>query len=185
MNKKTLTIIFSTITLLVITLITLLSFLLIPKSRPKLSENNLAYETQNSEHVVLTMGTATATAGGGISKNIKATITPETAVNKAVNWSISWGDTSKTEKVTDYVTVTPTSAESLEATITCYKAFAGDIVVTVTTIESGYSASCIVSYVGIPTDIQIQGPVNEKKRILLSKSGKNFYIHLNSDKRFR
>ncbi len=89
------------------------------------------------------------------SQTLTATVYPTTATNKKVDWSVAWGQ-SNSANVTDYVKVVPTSDGSTTATVTCYKAFTGDIIVTVTTRESGYTAECIVTFVGIPTDIEIQ-----------------------------
>lgn len=90
-----------------------------------------------------------------VSQTITATITPETATNKAVDWSVMWADSSKTETVTEYVTVTPSSDGSTTATVTCYKAFTGDILVVVTTREGGYMADCVVTFDGIPSTIKV------------------------------
>lgn len=164
MNKKTI-ILVSTLALTIIALLSVLGVFMFLPNRPSTQlENDFNVEMNNTEYVTLTMGQATATAGGGVSKPIKATIRPETATNKAVDWSVSWGDTSETGNVNEYVTVTPTAEGSLEATVTCYKAFNGEIIITVTTRESGYMASCIVTYAGIPTEIEISGeisPVND------------------------
>lgn len=164
MNKKTI-ILVSTLALTIIALLSVLGVFMFLPNRPSTQlENDFNVEMNNTEYVTLTMGQATATAGGGVSKPIKATIRPETATNKAVDWSVSWGDTSETGNVNEYVTVTPTAEGSLEATVTCYKAFNGEIIITVTTRESGYMANCVVTYVGIPTDIEISGeisPVND------------------------
>ncbi|MDD3831654.1 MAG: hypothetical protein PHW00_03235 [Clostridia bacterium] len=100
-----------------------------------------------------------ASESGSVSKTITATVLPTTATNKAVDWSVEWGDSSNTATVTDYVTVTPDSDGSTNATITCYQAFSGNILVSVTTRENGYSASCIITFVGIPTEMTISGSV--------------------------
>lgn len=123
--------------------------------------NDFSAEIVSTEHVKLAMGEAMAAAdGGSVSKTITATVLPATAINKKVDWSVEWGDASNTGAVTDYVTVTADSDGSTNATVTCYQAFAGNIVVTVTTRESGYTASCIVTFVGVPTDIAVSGSVS-------------------------
>jgi hypothetical protein len=123
--------------------------------------NDFSTETVNTPYLKLAMGPAVMTAGtGSVSKTITATVLPETASNKAVDWSVEWGDSSSTGIVTDYVTVTPDFDGSTSATVTCYQEFSGTILVTVTTRESGYSASCVVTFVGIPTEIIISGAVN-------------------------
>lgn len=123
--------------------------------------NDFAVETNNTEYVKLAMGVAYAAAeNGSVSKEITATVLPATAANKAVDWSVEWGDSANTATVTDYVTVSPDSDGSTHAIVTCHQAFSGTIIVTVTTRESGYTASCNVSFVGIPTDMIINGAVS-------------------------
>ncbi len=97
-----------------------------------------------------------------IEQTLTATVLPATASNKTVDWSVSWADSSNTANVTDYVTVTPKSNGSNVCTVTCKKAFTGNIIVTVTTRESGYTAECIVSYVGKPTDITVTSNLSEQ-----------------------
>lgn len=127
------------------------------------AQNEFTAEMVNTEYVTLSMRSAAvpmATAvENSVSKTLTATVLPETAENKAVDWSIDWGDDGKTENVTDYVTVTPTSDGSNVATVTCYKAFTGNIVITATTRENGYSATCVVTFVGMPTDIVLDGTI--------------------------
>lgn len=87
---------------------------------------------------------------------LTATITPATAENKTVEWALSWADSSITESVTDYLKLTPTSAGALTATIECLAPFKGkQAVVTVTTVDGGFTASCYVSFLGKPTSIII------------------------------
>lgn len=98
---------------------------------------------------------AASSTSSYVQQTLTATVLPATASNKAVDWSVAWADSSNTAIVTDYVTVTPASNGSTTATVTCKKAFTGNIIVTVTTRESGYTAECIVSFVGKPTDITV------------------------------
>ena len=69
-----------------------------------------------------------ATASEGIT--LTATVSPETADNKAVDWSVSFVNPSSSwasgKSVTDYVTVTPTSDGALTANVNCLKAFHGN-----------------------------------------------------------
>lgn len=90
-----------------------------------------------------------------VEQTLTATVLPATASNKTVDWSVAWADSSNTANVTDYVTVTPASNGSTTATVTCKAKFTGNIIITVTTRESGYTAECIVSFVGKPTDITV------------------------------
>ena len=82
---------------------------------------------------------------------LTATITPENADNKAVDWTVAFVNpasewaTGKT--VTDYVTVTPESDGALKATVKCLKAFGEQIKVTVTSRDNAEaSASCLIDY---------------------------------------
>ena len=128
------------------------------ESRP---QNDFAAETVNSEHIKLTMSTyAAVAADNSVSKTIIATVLPETAANKQVDWSVEWGDEEAEGDVLQYVTVTPDSDGSTNATVTCKQAFTGTILVIATTRESGYQASCILTFVGIPTDIIVSGGVS-------------------------
>lgn len=82
---------------------------------------------------------------------LTATITPENATNKAVDWTIAFVNaesewaTGKT--VTDYVTVTPTSDGALTANVACFQAFGEQIKVTVMSRDNPEAtATCLVDY---------------------------------------
>lgn len=124
-------------------------------------ENDFAVETVDTQFVKLALSNVAyaASESGSVSKEITATVLPATAVNKAVDWSVEWGATNSAN-VTDYVTVTPDSDGSTHAVVTCHQAFTGNILVTVTTRESGYTASCVITFVGVPTDMSVTGSVN-------------------------
>ena len=82
---------------------------------------------------------------------LTATITPNDASNKAVNWSVAFVNPSSSwangKKVTDYVTVTPVANSVLTATVECKQAFGEQIKVTVTSVDNPEkSASCTVDY---------------------------------------
>ena len=94
-------------------------------------------------------------ATGVITQKITATVLPATATNKQVDWTVAWADSSNTANVANYVTVTPDSDGSTSATVTCKAAFSGNIVITATTRQNGYKADCVVSYVGVPANIEI------------------------------
>ena len=83
---------------------------------------------------------------------LTATITPDNADDKTVDWSVAFVNpasewaTGKT--VTDYVTVTPTSNGALTATVECLQAFGEQVVVTVASRDNeGVTATCTVDYV--------------------------------------
>lgn len=82
---------------------------------------------------------------------LTATITPENATNKAVDWTIAFVNaesawaTGKT--VTDYVTVTPTADGALTANVECLQAFGEQVRVTVTSRDNtAVKANATVDY---------------------------------------
>ena len=82
---------------------------------------------------------------------LTATVLPEKASNKAVDWAVSFVNpasawaTGKT--VTDYVTVTPTADGALTANVECLQAFGEQIKVTVTSRSNAdATATCLVDY---------------------------------------
>lgn len=160
MNKK---IISFTLTILV-----LLSFALVgctPNKSPDKEQesivNDFSSEFINTEFVKLSMGgIMPMSSGSSVSKTLTATVLPATATNKAVDWTVEWADSENTSDISQYVTVIPTSNGNTTATVTCHKAFTGNVIITVTTRESGYSAACVVTFIGIPTNITISGSVN-------------------------
>ena len=82
---------------------------------------------------------------------VKASITPDDAANKAVDWSVAFVNASSSwangKTVTDYVTVTPDSDGSLIASITCKQAFGEQIKLIVTSRENpNATASCTLDY---------------------------------------
>ena len=114
----------------------------------------------NSEHVMLAMSMATTAAEDGYTKSVTltATVMPEDAPDKSVDWSIAWNEapTYGDNPVTDYVTVTPQSDGSNVATVTCLQPFGTDtIIITCTTRVDGYTATARVSYAGLPTEIAV------------------------------
>ncbi len=82
---------------------------------------------------------------------LTATVEPNYAANKAVDWSVAFVNASSEwatgKTVTDYVTVTPESDGALKATVKCLKAFGEQVKVTVTSRDNAeVSASCLVDY---------------------------------------
>ena len=112
----------------------------------KLSLSNAIFEAQSET--------------ASISKQIEAIITPSTAKNAEVDWSVEWGNNQSGE-VTDYITVTPETDGALKATVTCKQPFTGEIVVVCVTRQGGYVATCTVTYAGQPTDITLAGEISE------------------------
>lgn len=126
-------------------------------------DNDFAAEINNTEHIRLAMSEVTPYKWdnlNAVSKTLTATVLPATAENKAVDWTCDWADESNTANVSEYVTVTPETDGSTTATVTCFKAFTGNVVITATTRENGYSATCIVTFVGLPTEISLNGSLS-------------------------
>ena len=92
---------------------------------------------------------STLASGANAAVTLKATVKPDTAENKAVDWAVEWFDSSAAwangKTVTDYVTATPSADGSVTATITCKQDFGAKIRITVTSRENPDAfASCTV-----------------------------------------
>lgn len=95
-------------------------------------------------------------SSGTVTKTLTATVLPEDAPNKTVDWSCLWADDAplKNENISNYITVTPTSDGATTATVTCKKSFRGSVAyVKVVTRVGGFFASCRVQYEGIPSSL--------------------------------
>lgn len=96
------------------------------------------------------------------SVTVTATVKPENATNKKVDWSVGFVDpdsswaTGKT--VTDYVTITPESDGSNKAVIQCLQAFGEQIKVVATSRDNAAAkAECTVDFAQRVEDILICG----------------------------
>lgn len=175
MNKKTFIVIVSIMAVVIMALGTALAVVLaMPNIRKNANSPDFHTKIQNSEHVVLSISNSSTTSSNGISKTISATVLPSTATNKKVDWTVSWSDETQTGNVAEYVTVTPTSDGSTQATVTCHKPFTGEIIVTATTREGGFTAHCIVTYVGVPTDIKLTGEVSPSNGVYKLGIGRTY-----------
>lgn len=96
-------------------------------------------------------------ATGSVSVNVYAVVYPENAPNKKVDWTVEWADATNTNDVSDFITVVPESDGSANAVITCYKAFSGEIIISVITREGRFADSCVVSFIGKPSSLTIVG----------------------------
>lgn len=105
------------------------------------------------------------TSEQSVDVRIQAYVTPDDAANKEVDFSVAWGNapTHGSEPVTNYLTVTPDSDGSTMATVSCKKAFGSDtIIITVTTREGGYTATCTVSFKGIASGIEVTSSTRQR-----------------------
>lgn len=127
--------------------------------------------------------TGTVTSEQSVDVRIEAYVYPESAANKEVDFSVAWGNapTHGSEEVTNYLTVTPDSDGSTTATVSCKKAFGDDtIIITVTTREGGYTATCTVTFTGIASGIEITSSTATKK----STSARGEYYELGTSKTY-
>ena len=125
----------------------------------------------------------TVTSPQSVDVRIEAYVYPESAANKAVDFSVAWGNASThgSEQVSNYLTVTPDSDGSTMATVSCKKSFGDDtIVITVTTREGGYTATCTVTFTGIASGIEITSSTATKK----STSERGEYYELGTSKTY-
>ena len=101
--------------------------------------------------MLYTSAATTAADGTTVSSSpitLEATITPDTATDKSVKWSVAFVNPSSewaTDKtVTDYVSV---SSSGLTCTVTCHQAFGEQIKITVTSNDNPEATdSCVVDY---------------------------------------
>ena len=123
------------------------------------------------------------TSEQSVDVRIQAYVMPDDAANKEVDFSVAWGNapTHGSEPVTNYLTVTPDSDGSTMATVSCKKAFGDDtIIITVTTREGGYTATCTVTFTGIASGIEITSSTAAKK----STSERGTYYELGTSKTY-
>ena len=125
----------------------------------------------------------TVTSQQSVDVRIEAYVYPESAANKAVDFSVAWGNapTHGSEQVSNYLTVAPDSDGSTTATVSCKKSFGDDtIIITVTTREGGYTATCTVTFTGIASGIEITSSTATKK----STSERGEYYELGTSKTY-
>ena len=109
---------------------------------------NIKVDQIEANGILLSMAKATA-EDGTVSQVITATVTPEDAPDKSVDWSIYWADDAplKDKDISEYLTLTPTADGALTATITCKKSFRGSVaIIKVETRSGGHRAICMASY---------------------------------------
>ena len=143
----------------------------------------MSFNAQTFAQVSEPSGSATVTSDESVDVRIQAYVTPDDAVNKEVDFSVAWGNapTHGSEDVTDYLTVTPDSDGSTMATVSCKKSFGDDtIIITVTTREGGYTATCTVTFTGIASGIEITSSTATKK----STSARGEYYELGTGKTY-
>ncbi len=102
----------------------------------------------------------TVTAADGtqyIEKSLTAIVSPSTAPNRKVDFSVMWGENASrvSEPISDYITVVQESDGSATAKVRCHKSFGDDkIIIKVITRDGGFTDMCTVSFVGFCSDIE-------------------------------
>ena len=110
----------------------------------------------DNEHIRLAMSAAvTAADGEYVEQILTATVNPSTAEEKGVDWKAEWADGSDSSDLSTYLTVTPESDGSNVCYVRAFAAFDKDIIITVTTRDGGFTATCTVKFVGNPTEMNI------------------------------
>lgn len=134
-----------------------------------------SFEMINSDRVSLALlDDATAPSEAVMTATLTATVKPEDATDKTVDWSVYWLENGEGEEalVSDYLTVTPDSDGATNATVKVYKPFPNSVIgIKVTTRVGGYSAECRATYVGKPNAAEIIVPedlLDDAGRILLA-----------------
>ncbi|MBQ9781692.1 MAG: hypothetical protein IJW26_00745 [Clostridia bacterium] len=132
-----------------LTLTFLLTFSFIGCNKNAPSED----ETSNISVYLTSSETIIDSENGTVSKTITATVYPEDAPNKLVDWSIDWdvNNIGDDAIISDYITITPLEDGSNVATVTCYQGFEGSSFMIYAKTRIGqYTATCLVTYDGAP-----------------------------------
>ena len=124
--------------------------------------NIVAYDNKGNpiyagQTVPITNGLAFATAGAESSVEIQAIISPITAFNKDCTWAIAWTDASESLILNDYFAIKVNDTDSSKCTITCKQGILNKTAtLTVTTVDGGKTDTCIISFLGTPTQIRVK-----------------------------
>lgn len=124
--------------------------------------DNLVMTPADGKLMRLSVTRTTAADGGYEPVTLTATVLPETATDKTVDWAVAFVNPSSEwasgKTVTDYVTVTPSSDGSTTATVQCLEDFGEQIVVTVTSRDNPEAtAQCTVDFAKRIEDIKMYG----------------------------
>lgn len=129
---------------------------------PVVDENGEAMESGTvyamPSRMLYTSAATTAADGTTVSSSpitLEATITPDTATDKSVKWSVAFVNPSSEwatgKTVTDYVSI---SSSGLTCTVTCHQAFGEQIKITVTSNDNPEATdSCVVDYLKRVEDV--------------------------------
>lgn len=122
------------------------------------SNNENALRVQSVRMSMASPMTVTGSDGTQyIEKSLTATVSPSTAPNRKVDFSVMWGENASraSEPISDYITVVQESDGSATAKVRCHKSFGDDkIIIKVITRDGGLTDMCTVSFVGFCSDIE-------------------------------
>ena len=121
-----------------------------PGEEQKPGGGDVVIEQIEASGILLSAAIASADESG-VTQRFTATITPDDATDKKVDWSVAFknagSEWANGKNISDYVTVTPTSDGSLYADVTCKAAFGEQIILTVTSRDNAKAkATATVDY---------------------------------------
>lgn len=116
-------------------------------------QEGVIYDMPSSLVFTSLNGPSNASPGGLVALatlRLSATVIPNTAINKKVDWVVEWASPDSAfatgKNVLEYINVIPDADGSNLVTVECYQTFSTDyIIVKVITRDGGYSATCTVS----------------------------------------
>ncbi len=115
-------------------------------------DNNINFQIFNSPLMKLSANvTGTSLKTANSSTTLTASISPDTAADKTVDWTVQFtnpsNDWAKGKIASDYVSVTPTSDGALTANVSAKKGFSSQIKIVVTSrANEEATAYCLVEY---------------------------------------
>lgn len=133
-----------------------------PVEPDKPAGNIIAYDNTGNpilagSTVPLTNGLAFASTSAEQSITVIATVKPDSATNKNCIWTLSWQTPDTTKNVNEYIKITIDNENSCIVSISCLAGFLNNkIILTVITVDGGYSNTCDISFLGTPTNLTIE-----------------------------
>ena len=122
-------------------------------------ENSSRHETIKREMKLMANG-AMSYGLNYSAQTLIATVTPASATVKDVIWTIAWASESQTNPLENYFAVIPSYEGSNVAEVRCYRepTFSdSEAIVTATTADGGFIATCRVIFRGKPSNINVVG----------------------------
>ena len=138
-------------------------------------QDEFVVREQVSEGITLLSGVATTAADGSTTKTLTAKVNPADSLKTGYSWTVAFVNPNSTwakgKDVTQYVTVTESSSNELQATVIFKKRFNEQIKVTITCdAKPAVTASATVDCYKVLTNVTIK-LVNSKNTITLFELG--------------